>query len=266
MAAPAFDRRRVNGPEESFPPVFEEDREVKKISKRTDRENGDFRPVFLQPGLITQANGSAYIETSKTKISCAIYGPHQSKNAAYSENGRLNVEVKYAPYSCHRRKAPIRDAEDRTIGVAIHQALLSSVRLELLPKSTIDIFIIIIESDGLEASIAAGSIAASTALADAGIELFGLVTSCSAFNEAQALMDDNDLWIDPTLEEAQAAKGTLILSTMPALETVTSVWQNGRMQPADVLKCMELCQQRCVQMHAIVARSLVDNNQVEPSE
>lgn len=49
-------------------------------------------------------------------------------------------------------------------------------------------------------------------------------------------MDDNDLWIDPTLEEAQAAKGTLILSTMPALETVTSVWQNGRMQPADVLK------------------------------
>ena len=29
--------------------------------------------TVLQPGLITQANGSAYIETEKTKIACAVY-------------------------------------------------------------------------------------------------------------------------------------------------------------------------------------------------
>ena len=61
----------------------------------------------------------------------------------------------------------------------IQQALTSAVRLELLPKSTIDIFVTIIENDGIEGCIAAGSVAASVALADAGIEMLGLVASCS---------------------------------------------------------------------------------------
>ncbi len=73
-----------------------------------------------------------------------------------------------------------QDAEDRSIGTQIHQALLSSVRLELLPKSSIDIFVTIIENDGIEGCVSAGSIAASAALADAGIEMLGLVVSCSA--------------------------------------------------------------------------------------
>src|ERR1700720_2054555 len=72
-----------------------------------------------------------------------------------------------------------QDAEDRSIAVAIHQAIVSSVRLELLPKSTIDIFLTIIENDGIEGCVAVGSIAASTALADAGIDMLGLVVSCS---------------------------------------------------------------------------------------
>lgn len=64
--------------------------------------------------------------------------------------------------------------------MAIHQALLSSVRLEAFPKATIDVYITVIETDGIEGCVAAGSIAASTALAHAGIEVFGLVVSCSA--------------------------------------------------------------------------------------
>ena len=54
------------------------------------------------------------------------------------------------------------------------------MRLELLPKSSIDVFLTIVENDGIEGCIAAGSIAASTALADAGVEMIGLVMSCAA--------------------------------------------------------------------------------------
>ncbi len=73
-----------------------------------------------------------------------------------------------------------QDAEDRSIAMAIHQALVSSVRLETFPKATIDIFITVIETDGIEGCVAAGSIAASSALTHAGIEIIGLVISCSA--------------------------------------------------------------------------------------
>ena len=64
--------------------------------------------------------------------------------------------------------------------MAVHQAIIPSVRLETFPKSTIDIFITVVETDGIEGCVAAGSIASSTALADAGIEILGLVVSCSA--------------------------------------------------------------------------------------
>ena len=81
----------------------------------------------LKTGLISQANGSAYIETEKTKIACAVsvleehlttcgilifhinrYGPRQSKSSTYHEKGKLNVEVKFAPFSCAKRRAPMR--------------------------------------------------------------------------------------------------------------------------------------------------------------
>ena len=73
-----------------------------------------------------------------------------------------------------------QDAEDRSVGLQIQQSLVPAVRLELFPKSTIYVFITIIEADGIESCIASGAIAASAALAHAGIEMLGLVISCSA--------------------------------------------------------------------------------------
>ncbi|KAJ7109410.1 mRNA transport regulator 3 [Mycena epipterygia] len=227
----ALDRRRINGPEESFPPVFDSEQLQWKLGDaRKDRSPHDIRPIFLQPGLISQANGSAYIETAKTKIACAVYGPRQSKNTAYNEMGRLNVEVKFTPFSCARRRAPMRDAEDRSIAVAIHQALVSSVRLELLPKSTIDIFVTIIESDGLDGCVASGS------------SVVG-----------------KEIWLDPTEEEARLSNGTLVLACMPALKKITSVWQTGEMKVAEALGCMDACQEKCTEIHSVVAQTLLES-------
>lgn len=181
------------------------------------------------------------------------YGPRQSKSVGYSERGRLNVQVKFAPFSCHKRRAPIRDAEDRSIAVLIHQSLVSSIRLELFPKSTIDVFLTIIENDGIDSCVATGTVAASTALGDAGIEMLGLVTSCAA-----TLMGE-EVWLDPNHDEAIAGAGTLVLACMPALGIVTNVWQNGSISPEQGLKCMTACQERCATIHSIVAQSLVSS-------
>lgn len=130
-------------------------------------------------------------------MTSARYGPRQSRSTTYNEKGKLNVEVKFAPFSCAKRRAPIRvrphlllsltvprdflqDAEDRTISVLVSQSLIPSLRLELLPKSSIDVYLFIVENDGIEGCVAGGAVAASTALAHAGIEMLGLVASCSA--------------------------------------------------------------------------------------
>ncbi|KAH8830738.1 3' exoribonuclease family, domain 1-domain-containing protein [Flagelloscypha sp. PMI_526] len=242
------DRRRNVGPEQTFPPVYDS---TKQVAKRT-RNPSDIRPIFLQPGLINQANGSAYIETENTKIACSVYGPRQSKSTTYNEKGRLNVEVKFTPFSCEKRRAPMRDAEDRSVGVSIHQALLSSVRLELLPKSTIDIFLVIIEADGIQGCVASGITAASCALADAGIEMFGLVVACTA------ALRDNTIYLDPTVDDMESADGTLLLSCMPALGTITSTSMSGRMDPNRAIECMDLCQEKCMDIHSVVAQALLE--------
>lgn len=254
MAQVGFDRRRINGPEESFPPVYDDDEMPQAKSKyERDRPKTAIRPIFLQPHLISQANGSCYIETEKTKVACAVYGPRQAKNTAYSDRGKLNVEVKYTPFSSIKRKAPMRDAEDHALSSAIYQALAPAVRLELFPKSIIDVFVIVIEADGTEGCIASGCVAASTALADAGIEMIGLVTSCSI------AAIDGDIWLDPTVQDASVAQGTLVLSCMPALGTITSVWQTGSISPGILFASLAECQERCGEIHSIVAQSLRDN-------
>lgn len=94
LSMSAFDRRRTNGPEESFAPVFEPEPESDDWNKRaspsrTGRSSSDLRPICelpllvlsiaqvfpladLKTGLTSQANGSAYIETQNTKIACAV--------------------------------------------------------------------------------------------------------------------------------------------------------------------------------------------------
>jgi exosome complex component MTR3 len=61
----------------------------------------------------------------------------------------------------------------------VQQALAPSVKLDLLPKSVIDISITVIECDGIESCVAAATVAASTSLVKAGIEMLGLVVSCA---------------------------------------------------------------------------------------
>lgn len=88
----------------------------------------------------------------------------------------------------------------------------------------------------------------------------------------------NEIWLDPTQHEIQVSKGCLVLSSIPALGIITSLWQSGQMKPQEVLKvisihvplwkqllahniaqCMELCQERCIDIHSVVAQALLES-------
>ncbi|PVG04535.1 ribosomal protein S5 domain 2-like protein [Serendipita vermifera] len=261
MAQASFDRRRVNGPEESFPPIFEDEEQPEPLLSNEKRRDGrairDLRPIFLRTGLIPQANGSAYIETGNTKIACAVYGPRQLKNTQYSETGRLNVEVKFAPFSSTRRRAPLRDVEDRTIGQLVHQSLLPAIQLHLFPKSSIDVFITVVENDGLESCIASASMVASTALADAGIEMLGMVVACCS------TLNGDDVWLDPVTAEVAASRGTLVLASLPALGTITNLWQVGQMSALEAIRCIDACQNQFKDLHDVVIDALKQSNRAK---
>lgn len=131
------------------------------------------------------------------------------------------------------------------------QALSPAVRLELLPKSAIDIYINVLESDGTSSCLAAAIVAASVALADAGIEMLDQVTACSSvFAKDQILMDGTE-------EEEGQKDGSLVLSYMPSLNEVTHILQVGQSDSVVTSKAVEQCVDGCSKIYSVMSNALL---------
>lgn len=103
MSLANLDRRRINAPPTSHP-VYAGEGSTDR-SKAKGRSNLlSARPIFVQTGLVSQASGSAYLESDTIKLACAIYGPKQIKSKVYSDEAELNVDVRFASFATRRRK------------------------------------------------------------------------------------------------------------------------------------------------------------------
>ncbi|CAD6572835.1 MAG: hypothetical protein TREMPRED_000640 [Tremellales sp. Tagirdzhanova-0007] len=219
-----FDRRRIQAPESSYALTFIPIHSEAGPSKRTDRRDDEARPIYLKTGLISQANGSGYIESGGVKIACSVYGP-RPKQPPYSPQGTLNLEVKFAPFASHPRRAPLRDTEPVPLSTLLTQHLLPTLQLHLLPKSSIDVHLLVLESDTIPNVLSAGLTVSSAAIADAGIAMSGLGVGAVIAKEANGRMI-----LDPISGEEAVAEGVISLGIMPALGRVTGIWMTGEME------------------------------------
>ncbi|RIA92922.1 ribosomal protein S5 domain 2-type protein [Glomus cerebriforme] len=254
------DRRRIQGPEVTVAPIIIKSTDREKIQlkdingqRRDGRNLEDIRPIFLKTGLISQANGSAYIELRRTKIACGVYGPRQTKIPSFSGRGNLNCEIKFTPFSCLKRRQPYRDAQEKELSQLVYEALAPSIRLDLLPKSTIDIYISVLENDGMASCFAAAITCASVAVADAGIEMLDQVAACSAS------YIDGDIYMDSDLVEEQRESGSLILSYMPSLNEVTHILQSGKVEVSLTTQAIEQCTDACSKIYSVMNHSLLES-------
>ncbi|KND01094.1 uncharacterized protein SPPG_04185 [Spizellomyces punctatus DAOM BR117] len=248
------DRKRVTGPEKSVVPLLEPgslsaftfDPEKRKDGRNIDR----IRPVFMKTGVVRQANGSAYLEAGKLKVACGVYGPRQTARSKISSRGILNCDFKFSPFSGGRRRAYIKDSQEKEYSLVLRQALAPAVRLDLLPKSTVDVFVQVLESDGSAACLAAAITCAALALADAGIEMLDAVAACAVG------YFDSTICLDPTDEEETYQSGSLVLSYMPSLNEVTHVIQSGEIGTTTTIKALELCVDACAQIQSVMQQTL----------
>ena len=118
----------------------------------------------MKTGVISQAAGSAYVELAKTKVMCGVYGPRQPQRVEGMEfgRGRLDVDVKLATFATAgaRGKVAQGDAE-REFSQLVHRALAGAVILETFPKTSVDVYVTVLEAGGAElpAVVAAASAA-----------------------------------------------------------------------------------------------------------
>jgi exosome complex component MTR3 len=220
-------------------------------SARGARDPRMFRSMHAKVGVVSRAVGSAYIESGGTKIICAVYGPRQTERALYSEQGRIRCDVRYTSSTTPEPERHKRTTEEKEPSQQMQRALEVCVRLEKYPKSVIDIFVTVLDSDGgvLPLAITCGSLA----LAHAGIEMFDLVAACSVASI------DRQILLDPTEEEEARAHrsatrrcdadcsvgGIVMMATMPALARVTQLVQIGEIDSEISTEMIARCEEGC---------------------
>lgn len=256
------DTKRITGPESSVCPLSFCNRQELKPLVNSTQTRGDgrsldkIRPVFLKTGVVSQAQGSAYIEQDGTKVICAVYGPRAViKKEEFSMKGQLTCEFKFTTFSCKHRRQHQQDSEEKDYSVQLLEALEPAVLLHKFPKAQVNIYVTVLQNDG--SAIAASVTCASVAMADAGVEMYDLVTGCSA-----RLADDHIL-LDPCTEEEYSSKehsavnnGSVTVGLMPSLNQISAVTSKGEIQFEHLKKAISKCVEMCVQLYPVCQQSL----------
>ncbi|KAL2315472.1 Exosome complex component mtr3 [Schizosaccharomyces pombe] len=246
------DRKRVYGPSVSVPPFFEEPEQP--VFTRT-RDVDRCRKIYLKLGWATKAVGSSYFESEKIKIACTVSGPRPSKTFTFRSSAKLNCEFRLSPFSTSVRQGHVQTVEEKSYSQMIEAAISPSILLHLYPKSSIDVYIQVIESDGALATLAAAISCASSAIADANIDCIDLVTGSSVlFNP-----NTDEYWIDPDYvdERARAAKGSVVMGYMASLGHVTQVWERGTCSPSRLSFLTEKCIKNAKDTRLVINHALL---------
>lgn len=210
------------------------------------RQAHECRLNFLKTGAVTAAAGSAYAEIGQTKVLVSVFGPRESHKAeAFSGIGRLNCHVQFASFA-----TPVRaKAEaEKEFPLMMHKALEGAVMLHTFPKTTVDIFALVLQSGG--GDLPAVISCASMALADAGIAMYDLVPAVSACCVGKEIL------LDTTTEEEKWSDGEMLVTCMASRNEVTQLKVTGQWPGAITKDALNLSLDACAKLAVLMRACL----------
>jgi exosome complex component RRP41 len=216
----------------------------KEDGKRSDdRALDELRPIRIKVGVLSNAQGSAYIEQGRNKIIAAVYGPKEALPKHISLPDRCILRCRYhmAPFSTSERKTPAPSRREIELSMVLRNALEPLVMTSLFPRTVIDIFIEVLQADG--GTRCAGLTAAVLALADAGIPLKGLAAACAVGKAGgRIIVDLNDL-------EDKYGEADMPIAYNPTLDGITLLQMDGIMSKEEVEQALSLAITATQKMH-----------------
>jgi exosome complex component RRP41 len=230
------------------------DKPEKLIDKKGLRLDGrkldELRPVKLQVGVISNADGSAYVEHGKNKILVGVYGPREvhPKHLALSDRAVVKCRYHMAPFSVQERKSPAPSRREIELSKVIRESLEPAIFMEYYPRTMIDIFIEVLQADG--GTRCASITAAALALADSGIPMRDLVVACAAGKvEDKIVLDLMDT-------EDKVGSADVPVALMPNLNAVTLLQMDGTLSTDEFESAVNLALEGCKQIYALQKEAL----------
>jgi exosome complex component RRP41 len=209
------------------------------------RDFNELRPLKIEAGVLERADGSAYLEIGGNKVLAAVYGPRELHVRRIMRPDMAVIRCRYnmAPFSVGDRKRPGPDRRSVEISKITADALRPAVFLEKFPRSTIDVFIEVLEAEG--GTRCAGITAASVALADAGVPMRDLVVSCAAGKA------DGKVVLDLSEDEDKEGEADLPVAIMPRSGKITLLQMDGHLTPDEFEKALDLAIEGCKKINAV---------------
>jgi exosome complex component RRP41 len=206
--------------------------------------------VKLEVGVISNADGSAYIEHGKNKILAAVYGPREVHPKHLALQDRTVVKCRYhmAPFSVQERKSPAPSRREVELSKMIRESLEPAIFMEYYPRTMIDVFIEVLQADG--GTRCASITAAALALADSGIPMRDLVVACAAGKI------DNTIVLDLMDTEDKVGSADVPVALMPNLNAVTLLQMDGNLTREEFETAVNMALDGCRKIYAMQKEAL----------
>ncbi|KAK9450888.1 3' exoribonuclease family, domain 1-domain-containing protein [Limtongia smithiae] len=203
----------------------------------------DAHKIYLQPHILSDANGSAYFEHQQTKVLVLVSGP-KPQRSSFSSSAKLVVEVKFLPVSSSSHTLGLQQGQgytttlERTLADYVYASLVPSIRLIQYPKSAINVSVVVLSgppawTDILKQIAAACVTTASVAVVDSGIEVIDLVSACAMrFGTDGETNSFAEFDVDENAK-ALPTGGRAVVSYMAARDEITGFWVDEENYPGD---------------------------------
>jgi exosome complex component RRP41 len=214
------------------------------------RRVDELRPLKIEVGILDKADGSAYVEHGRNKILAAVYGPREAhpKHIALADRAVIRCRYHMAPFSTDERKSPAPSRRELELSKVIRESLEPAIMSEYFPRSTIDIFIEVLQADA--GTRCAGITAASLALADAGIPMRELVAGCAAGKvDGKVVLDLSDV-------EDKQGEADLPVALMPKSNVISLLQMDGSLTEDEFRQALEMSTDACRKIYEMQREAL----------
>ncbi|MDF1534696.1 MAG: exosome complex exonuclease Rrp41 [Methanosarcinaceae archaeon] len=243
----------------SKPEKFFDENGLRLDGRRVD----EIRPMKIEIGVLSRADGSCYLEWGNNKVLAGVFGPRELHPRRMQRPDTAIVRYRYnmAAFSVEDRIRPGQNRRATEISKVSREAFEPVVLTHLYPGAVIDVFAEILQADAGTRTAAIN--AATIALADAGIPMKGLISACAVGKvDGKLVLDlskDEDNYGDADLPVAMTQDGDITLIQM-----------DGNLTQDEFKEAMELVKVGCKQILEIQREALkgkfsqFDNEEIEP--
>lgn len=223
-----------------------------KDGKRVDgRAPDEMRNVRIEAGIITEADGSAYVEWGGNKILCGVYGPRECipRHGANPYKSTLKVRYMMSPFASleeHGRSGPSRRSTE--LSKVIREVFENLVVGEKFPNTQIDVYIDVLQAEG--GTRTASITAATVALVNAGIPMRDMASAVAVGKAGDVLL------VDLGKLEDNFGQSDMPLAMSHKDKKLLLVQMDGMLTKDEIAKMLDMTEKGCEKVHQMQTDAL----------